>query len=121
MTSGPVAVRTPGSSTVAAHAHGPARAPARARPAASAPRPLRIQTNPAVFFSAACVGHYELFEARDEGEGREEAAHRHTAAEALCAVCPCLDPCAALFHALPATQRVGVWAGRRGGPPGPAP
>lgn len=108
MRSDAVAQRSPGSSTGPSYAHAPARRP-------PAPRPLRITTSPAVFSAAACAGRWELFDPPADDEPRDAAAYRHTAAEALCTGCPCITACAELVAALPAAQRVGVWAGARGG------
>ena len=59
-----------------------------------------------------CVGDWETFDPRHDGEDLEAAEQRHAKAKAICAVCPILAECESWLAGLPKHQRPsGVVAG----------
>ena len=61
---------------------------------------------------AACAGHHDLFDARDDHEPREHHTQRVALARTICGTCPVLDACHHAAQSLKRSQRTGVWAGR---------
>lgn len=60
---------------------------------------------------AACLGHWDLFDPRAEGESEHQFFDRVSIAQAICNRCPLLESCHATAHRMPATHRSGTWAG----------
>lgn len=60
---------------------------------------------------AACLGEWDLFDPRHEGESVDDYSDRVTLAQAVCGTCPILTRCRDFAGNARPRERAGTWAG----------